>query len=96
MGQHGLCVVVQGEALQQVQGLVQQAVGQDWRPLPQAIQKATMFQSSINTLVFDVLMDKVSPCCRKALHQCWQKWHNSMYHRYQDMHGMPRQNHSAL
>ena len=42
-----------------MQGLVQQAVGQDWRPLPQALQKAAAFQEGVHNLVFDVLMDKV-------------------------------------
>ena len=44
-----------------MQGLVQQAVGQDWRPLPQALHKAAAFQESVHNLVFDVLMDKVCP-----------------------------------
>lgn len=44
-----------------MQALVQQAVGQDWRPLPQALQKAAAFQEAIHNLVFDVLMDKVRP-----------------------------------
>ena len=50
---------MQGEALAHMQGLVQQAVGQDWRPLPQALHKAAAFQESVHNLVFDVLMDKV-------------------------------------
>ena len=50
---------MQGEALTQIQSLVQQAVAQDWRPLPQTTQKAAAFQDSVNVLVFDVLMDKV-------------------------------------
>ena len=43
-----------------MQALVQRAVGSDWRPLPQAMQKAAAFHDSINALVYDVLMDKVS------------------------------------
>jgi len=42
-----------------VQAVVQQAVAQDWRPLPQTMRKAATFQDSVNALVFDVLMDKV-------------------------------------
>lgn len=53
------CVGLQGEALQQMQALVQRAVGPDWRPLPQAMQKAIAYQDTINALVFDVLMAKV-------------------------------------
>ena len=54
------CVVgVQGEALAHLRGLVQQAVGQDWKALPQALHKAAAFRESVHSLVFDVLMDKV-------------------------------------
>ena len=53
------CLVAQGEALQTVQAVVQQAVAQDWRPLPQTMRKAATFQDSVNALVLDVLMDKV-------------------------------------
>lgn len=49
----------QGGALEQMQGLVQQAVAPDWCPLPQAMQKAAAFQEGVHALVFDVLMDKV-------------------------------------
>ncbi len=42
-----------------VQAVVQQAVAQEWRPLPQTMRKAAAFQDSVNALVFDVLMDKV-------------------------------------
>ena len=52
-------MAVQGAALQKVQATVQQAVGQDWRPLPQAMRQASAFQGAVNALVFDVLMDKV-------------------------------------
>ena len=38
---------------------MQQAVAQEWRPLPQTMRKAATFQDSVNALVFDVLMDKV-------------------------------------
>ena len=43
-----------------MQALVQQAVAQDWRPLPHALHKAAAFHDSVRTLVLDVLMDKVS------------------------------------
>lgn len=49
----------QGEALHMVQAVVQQAVAQEWRPLPHTMRKAATFQDSVNALVFDVLMDKV-------------------------------------
>ena len=55
------CLGVQGEALAHMQELVQQAVGQDWRPLPQALHKAAAFQEAVHNMVFDVLMDKVCP-----------------------------------
>jgi len=42
-----------------VQAVVQQAVAQEWRPLPQTMRKAATFHDSVNALVFDVLMDKV-------------------------------------
>lgn len=51
---------MQGGALEQMQGLVQQAVAPDWCPLPQAMQKAAAFQEGVHALVFDVLMDKVT------------------------------------
>ena len=53
------CLVAQGEALHMVQAVVQQAVAQEWRPLPHTMRKAATFQDSVNALVFDVLMDKV-------------------------------------
>ncbi|KAL3131897.1 hypothetical protein ABBQ38_007602 [Trebouxia sp. C0009 RCD-2024] len=49
----------QGGALEQMQGLVQQAVAPDWHPLPQAVQRAAACQEGVHALVFDVLMDKV-------------------------------------
>lgn len=51
---------MQGGALEQMQGLVQQAVAPDWHPLPQAVQRAAVCQDGVHALVFDVLMDKVS------------------------------------
>lgn len=62
-------MAVQGEALQRVQAMVQQAVAQDWRPLPQAMRQASAFQGSVNALVFDVLMDKVGKHVSWHMHQ---------------------------
>lgn len=66
LSRQGVWGAVQGGALEQMQGLVQQAVAPDWHPLPQAVQRAAACQEGVHALVFDVLMDKVSLCTHTA------------------------------
>ena len=48
------------QALQQLQHFVQQASASGWRPLPVAAQRAADFAQDVQSLIYDVLLDKVS------------------------------------